>query len=54
MGGAVFGLGWGLLGACPGPLFAWIGAGELVYLVPLAAALLGTWAYGAVRERLPH
>lgn len=54
LGGTVFGLGWGLLGACPGPLFAWIGGGEAIYLVPLVSAILGTWTYGAVRDRLPH
>lgn len=54
LGGAIFGLGWGLLGACPGPMFVWIGAGVPVYVVPIAAALAGTWAYGALRPRLPH
>jgi uncharacterized membrane protein YedE/YeeE len=54
MGGFVFGLGWALLGACPGPIFALIGAGHLVYLVPLAAATAGTYAYAVVREALPH
>lgn len=53
-GGALFGVGWGLTGACPGPLFAWIGAGASIYLVPLAAALAGTFAYALVRDRLPH
>jgi uncharacterized membrane protein YedE/YeeE len=54
MGGFVFGLGWALLGACPGPIFALIGAGHTVYLVPLAAATAGTYAYAIVRETLPH
>lgn len=54
LGGIVFGFGWGLLGACPGPIFAWLGAGQSIYLVPLGAAMLGTCAYGAVRSRLPH
>jgi uncharacterized membrane protein YedE/YeeE len=54
LGGTLFGVGWALVGACPGPIFAWLGAGASIYLVPLASALLGTWAYGAVRDRLPH
>jgi uncharacterized membrane protein YedE/YeeE len=54
LGGAVFGLGWALLGACPGPIFALLGAGKTVYVVPLAAAMAGTWLYGLLRNRLPH
>jgi uncharacterized membrane protein YedE/YeeE len=54
IGGVVFGLGWALTGACPGPLFALIGNGFTVMIVALAAALAGTWAYGALRSRLPH
>ncbi len=54
MGGFVFGLGWALLGACPGPIFALIGAGHTVYVVPLAAAMAGTFAYALVRDSLPH
>lgn len=54
MGGFVFGLGWALLGACPGPIFALIGAGHTVYVVPLASAMAGTFAYATVRNRLPH
>ena len=54
MGGFVFGLGWSLLGACPGPIFTLIGAGHTVYVVPLVAATVGTFAYGVVRDRLPH
>lgn len=53
-GGILFGMGWALLGACPGPIFALIGAGYPVILVALASAVLGTWAYGALRPRLPH
>jgi uncharacterized protein len=53
-GGLVFGLGWALLGACPGPIFALIGAGHSVYLVSLLAAVAGTYLYGAIRHRLPH
>lgn len=54
MGGIVFGLGWALLGACPGPLVALIGGGISVLLVALASALVGTWTYSVVRDRLPH
>jgi uncharacterized membrane protein YedE/YeeE len=54
MGGTVFGLGWAFVGACPGPLFALIGNGVTVILVPLAFALLGTQLYGMLRPRLPH
>lgn len=53
-GGLLFGMGWALTGACPGPLFAQIGAGTLVIVVALASAVAGTWVYGLVRERLPH
>jgi hypothetical protein len=54
LGGVVFGLGWALLGACPGPIFTLVGAGHTVYLVPLAAAAMGTYLYAAVKDRLPH
>ena len=54
LGGSIFGLGWALLGACPGPLFALIGSGVTVMLVALVAALAGTWTYAAVRQHLPH
>ncbi len=54
LGGTVFGLGWALLGACPGPIFTLLGAGQSVYVVPLAAALAGTYLYALVRGRLPH
>jgi len=53
-GGLLFGLGWGLTGACPGPLFAQIGMGATVVLVTLFSALAGTWVYGRFREHLPH
>lgn len=54
LGGTVFGIGWALTGACPGPLFALVGAGVSVILVSVVAALAGTWAYGYLRPRLPH
>lgn len=53
-GGAMFGLGWGVLGACPGPIYTLIGSGYTVVLVALASAVVGTWSYGALRDRLPH
>ena len=54
IGGAMFGLGWAITGACPGPLFAQIGSGFLAVLVTLLSALAGTWVYGWLREKLPH
>jgi len=53
-GGLIFGLGWAMTGACPGPLFAQIGTGAIVVLVTLLSAVFGTWTYGLIRERLPH
>jgi len=53
-GGAIFGLGWALTGACPGPLFALIGNGVTVMIVAVVSALAGTWVYGWLRSRLPH
>jgi len=53
-GGTVFGLGWALTGACPGPLFALIGSGAMIMLVTILAAVAGTYAYGVLRPRLPH
>jgi uncharacterized membrane protein YedE/YeeE len=54
IGGLMFGIGWALTGACPGPLFAQIGSGFTVVLVTLFFAILGTWVYGLIREKLPH
>lgn len=53
-GGLIFGFGWAITGACPGPLFAQIGTGALVVVVTLLSAILGTWVYGYFREKLPH
>jgi uncharacterized membrane protein YedE/YeeE len=53
-GGLLFGFGWALTGACPGPLFAQIGTGATVIIVTLFSAILGTWVYGYLREKLPH
>ena len=53
-GGAIFGVGWALTGACPGPLVALVGAGVPVMIVAILSALAGTWTYGRLRPRLPH
>ncbi len=53
-GGLLFGLGWAVTGACPGPLFAQIGTGALVIAIVILSAIAGTWTYGYFRERLPH
>lgn len=53
-GGLLFGLGWAVTGACPGPLFAQIGTGATVAIITLLSAIAGTWFYGLLRERLPH
>lgn len=53
-GGLIFGLGWAVTGACPGPLFAQVGAGITVALVMILSAIAGTWVYGRFRDRLPH
>jgi uncharacterized membrane protein YedE/YeeE len=53
-GGLLFGFGWALTGACPGPLFALIGNGMSVIIVSLISAVSGTWVYGFLRNRLPH
>lgn len=53
-GGLLFGFGWAITGACPGPLFAQIGTGAAVIAVTLLSAVAGTWVYGYFREKLPH
>ena len=53
-GGLLFGFGWALTGACPGPLFALIGSGSTVIIVTLFSAIAGTWVYGYLRDKLPH
>jgi uncharacterized protein len=52
-GGLIFGFGWALTGACPGPLYAQIGAGYLVTFVTFFFALIGTWVYAKLQRRLP-
>ena len=54
IGGSLFGVGWALTGACPGPMFALVGAGSSVFIVTVLSALAGTWVYGYLRPRLPH
>ncbi len=54
IGGFLFGLGWAITGACPGPLFAQIGSGYTVVLVTLISALVGTWVYGKYSDKLPN
>lgn len=54
IGGLLFGFGWAITGACPGPIYAQIGAGFPVVIVTLLSAIAGTWVYGYLRERLPH
>jgi uncharacterized protein len=54
VGGTIFGLGWALTGACPGPLFALVGNGITVMIVAIGSALAGTWIYGLLRPKLPH
>jgi uncharacterized membrane protein YedE/YeeE len=54
IGGLIFGLGWALTGACPGPLFAQIGSGATAIIITLLSAIAGTWTYGYFREKLPH
>ncbi|WP_343695063.1 DUF6691 family protein [Flavobacterium sp.] len=53
-GGLMFGFGWAITGACPGPLFAQIGTGATVIVVTLLSAIAGTWFYGLIKDKLPH
>ncbi|WP_428228743.1 DUF6691 family protein [Flavobacterium sp.] len=53
-GGLLFGFGWAITGACPGPLFAQIGTGVTVIVVTLVSAIFGTWVYGLIKDKLPH
>jgi uncharacterized membrane protein YedE/YeeE len=53
-GGLLFGFGWALTGACPGPLFAQIGSGFTVVIVTFLSAVYGTWVYGYLKDKLPH
>jgi uncharacterized membrane protein YedE/YeeE len=53
-GGIIFGLGWALCGACPGPMYILVGTGVFTILIVIAAALLGTYVYGVLKNKLPH
>jgi uncharacterized membrane protein YedE/YeeE len=54
IGGLMFGIGWAMTGACPGPLYALIGTGLPIVIVILLSAVFGTYVYGVIREKLPH
>lgn len=54
IGGIIFGLGWALAGACPGPMFTLLGAGFFPILIVIISAILGTYLYGVLRDKLPH
>lgn len=53
-GGTIFGLGWAMTGACPGPMIVNVGAGYLPMLIVVVGAILGTFLYGALQKKLPH
>jgi len=53
-GGIIFGLGWGMGGACPGPIFVLIGSGYSIFIAFILSAMLGTFVYGVLRKKLPH
>jgi uncharacterized membrane protein YedE/YeeE len=54
IGGLIFGLGWAMTGACPGPLYALLGSGVWVFIVIIFSAVLGTYTYGFIKDKLPH
>ncbi|MCK6627012.1 MAG: YeeE/YedE family protein [Anaerolineae bacterium] len=54
IGGAIFGMGWAITGACPGPIYAQLGSGEYPAIVTLIAALAGAYTYALLQSRLPH
>ncbi|MBF0598038.1 DUF6691 family protein [Faecalibacter rhinopitheci] len=54
IGGIFFGLGWALVGACPGPIFVLVGAGLYPMLIVIVGALAGTYLYGIIKDKLPH
>ncbi|MDF1672775.1 MAG: YeeE/YedE thiosulfate transporter family protein [Vicingaceae bacterium] len=53
-GGFIFGLGWALVGACPGPLYALLGSGYSIIALPIVGAIIGVITYGALKNKLPH
>lgn len=54
IGGSIFGFGWALAGACPGPMYILVGTGVFSMLIVIAAAVLGTFVYGVLKQKLPH
>lgn len=54
IGGSIFGLGWALCGACPGPMYILVGTGVFSMLIVILAAIIGTYAYGVLKDKLPH
>ncbi|MGK0322733.1 MAG: putative membrane protein YedE/YeeE [Psychroserpens sp.] len=54
VGGTIFGLGWALSGACPGPMYILIGTGAFSVIILILSALLGTYIYGLIKDKLPH
>jgi len=52
--GSIFGLGWALAGACPGPMYTLLGNGYMIFIIIILSALAGTYTYGLVRNKLPH
>lgn len=54
LAGSIFGMGWALMGACPGPMFVMLGNGFAIFALVILSATLGTFTYGVVRDRLPH
>lgn len=54
IGGSIFGLGWAMTGACPGPLYAHVGYGHTIMIIAIVFAVLGVYLYGVLRDRLPH
>lgn len=54
IGGTIFGLGWALIGACPGPMYVLLGTGVYAMIIVIAAAIFGTFIYGILKDKLPH
>lgn len=54
IGGTLFGLGWALSGACPGPMYILVGTGAFSMLIVILAAMAGTYVYGIIKDKLPH
>lgn len=54
IGGIIFGLGWSITGACPGPMFVWLGRGASVFVLMVLMGTLGTFVYGLIKDKLPH